>query len=62
MKVSVARAESLHLNLTTEEGPIIRGRSGLEEFSEENIASMKEYELGIIILLSVMTLSFQPIY
>jgi len=50
------------LNLTTEEGPVIRGRSGLEEFSEENIATMKEHELGIILLLSVMTLSFQPIY
>ena len=48
------RAESLHLNLTTEEGPVIRGRSGLGEFPEENnIATNSKLNLAILLLSTV---------
>ena len=62
LKVNVPRAESLHLNLTEEdEGPIIRGRSGLE-FSEENMAAMTNLQLTTFLLSSLLAIRLQSIY
>ena len=62
LKVNVPRAESLHLNLTEEdEGPIIRGRSGLE-FSEKNNATMTKLQLTTFLLSSILVIGLQSIY
>ena len=61
-QVIVPRAESLHLNLTEEdEGPIIRGRSGLE-FSEKNNATMTKLQLTTFLLSSILVIGLQSIY
>ena len=62
LKVNVPRAESLHLNLTEEdEGPIIRGRSGLE-FSEKNNVTMTKLQLTTFLLSSILVIGLQSIY
>ena len=62
LKVNVPRAESLHLNLTEEdEGPIIRGRSGLK-FSEENNATVMKLQLTTFLLSSILVIGLQSIY
>ena len=62
LKVNVPRAESLHLNLTEEdEGPIIRGRSGLE-LSTKNNAAMTKLKLTRFLLSSILAIHLQSIY
>ena len=64
LKVNVPRAESLHLNLTEEdEGPIIRGRSGLE-FSEKNNTAMTNLQITTFLLSTILLaiIRLQSIY